>query len=125
MLVQVTIAPRAGRELGYVRMKMDPMKFNEGMLTYVFICIVSISFLIFLKECCEDYSMHICMYFHSCFLIPCSQQSVLDHITVQLAPRAADEIWYGEDQVRKSCLYVDVQNAWTALVQKFECAVKL
>lgn len=32
-LVQVTIAPRAGRELGYVRMKMDPIKFNEGMLT--------------------------------------------------------------------------------------------
>ncbi len=36
MLVQLTIAPRAGRELGYVRMKMDPIKFNEGMLTYVF-----------------------------------------------------------------------------------------
>lgn len=32
-LVQVTIAPRAGRELGYVRMKMNPIKFNEGMLT--------------------------------------------------------------------------------------------
>ncbi|QHN85735.1 hypothetical protein HN51_040055 [Arachis hypogaea] len=29
----VTIAPRAGRELGYVRVKMDPIKFNEGMLT--------------------------------------------------------------------------------------------
>lgn len=56
----VTIAPRAGRELGYVRMKMDPVKFNEGMLT---------------------------------------RQSLLDHITVQLAPRAADEIWYGEDQL--------------------------
>ncbi|GMN37161.1 hypothetical protein TIFTF001_006578 [Ficus carica] len=56
----VTIAPRAGRELGYVRMKMDPIKFNEGMLT---------------------------------------RQSLLDHITVQLAPRAADEIWYGEDQL--------------------------
>ncbi|XP_050286054.1 probable inactive ATP-dependent zinc metalloprotease FTSHI 2, chloroplastic [Quercus robur] len=56
----VTIAPRAGRELGYVRMKMDPIKFNEGMLT---------------------------------------RQSLLDHITVQLAPRAADEIWYGEGQL--------------------------
>ncbi|KAF5466552.1 hypothetical protein F2P56_016470 [Juglans regia] len=56
----VTIAPRAGRELGYVRMKMDPIKFNEGMLT---------------------------------------RQSLLDHITVQLAPRAADEIWYGGGQL--------------------------
>ncbi|KAJ7963055.1 ATP-dependent zinc metalloprotease FtsH [Quillaja saponaria] len=56
----ITIAPRAGRELGYVRMKMDPIKFNEGML---------------------------------------SRQSLLDHITVQLAPRAADEIWHGEDQL--------------------------
>ncbi|KAK4771754.1 hypothetical protein SAY86_013529 [Trapa natans] len=56
----VTIAPRAGRELGYVRMKMDHMKFKEGML---------------------------------------SRQSLLDHITVQLAPRAADELWYGEDQL--------------------------
>ncbi|KAF3450706.1 hypothetical protein FNV43_RR06795 [Rhamnella rubrinervis] len=56
----VTIAPRAGRELGYVRMKMDPIKFNEGMLT---------------------------------------RQSLLDHITVQLAPRAADEIWFGEGQL--------------------------
>ncbi|XP_059643931.1 probable inactive ATP-dependent zinc metalloprotease FTSHI 2, chloroplastic [Cornus florida] len=56
----VTIAPRAGRELGYVRMKMDHLKFKEGML---------------------------------------SRQSLLDHITVQLAPRAADEIWYGEGQL--------------------------
>ncbi|ONI15784.1 hypothetical protein PRUPE_3G061400 [Prunus persica] len=56
----VTIAPRAGRELGYVRMKMDPIKFKEGMLT---------------------------------------RQSLLDHITVQLAPRAADELWFGEDQL--------------------------
>ncbi|XP_058114716.1 probable inactive ATP-dependent zinc metalloprotease FTSHI 2, chloroplastic isoform X2 [Magnolia sinica] len=56
----VTISPRAGRELGYVRVKMDHMKFKEGML---------------------------------------SRQSLLDHITVQLAPRAADEIWYGEDKV--------------------------
>lgn len=56
----LTIAPRAGRELGYVRMKMDHVKFKEGML---------------------------------------SRQSLLDHITVQLAPRAADEIWYGEGQL--------------------------
>lgn len=55
----LTIAPRAGRELGYVRMKMDHVKFKEGML---------------------------------------SRQSLLDHITVQLAPRAADELWYGEHQ---------------------------
>ncbi|XP_021891946.1 probable inactive ATP-dependent zinc metalloprotease FTSHI 2, chloroplastic [Carica papaya] len=56
----VTIAPRAGRELGYVRMKMDHIKFKGGML---------------------------------------SRQSLLDHITVQLAPRAADELWYGESQL--------------------------
>lgn len=56
----VTIAPRAGRELGYVRFKMDHIKFRAGML---------------------------------------SRQSLLDHITVQLAPRAADEIWYGVDQL--------------------------
>ncbi|KAE8646538.1 hypothetical protein Csa_016661 [Cucumis sativus] len=56
----VTIAPRSGRELGYVRMKMNAMKYNEGMLT---------------------------------------RQSLLDHITVQLAPRAADELWHGEDQL--------------------------
>ncbi|CAM8954418.1 unnamed protein product [Rhodiola kirilowii] len=56
----VTISPRAGRELGYVRFKMDHIKFKEGML---------------------------------------SQQSLLDHITVQLAPRAADELWYGEDKL--------------------------
>lgn len=56
----VNIAPRAGRELGYVRFKMDHLKFKEGML---------------------------------------SRQSLLDHITVQLAPRAADEIWYGEGQL--------------------------
>ncbi|KAJ0971435.1 hypothetical protein J5N97_019394 [Dioscorea zingiberensis] len=56
----VTIAPRAGRELGYVRVKMDHMKFTEGMLT---------------------------------------RQSLLDHITVQVAPRAADEIWFGESQL--------------------------
>lgn len=56
----LNIAPRAGRELGYVRSKLDPIKFKEGML---------------------------------------SRQSLLDHITVQLASRAADEIWYGEDQL--------------------------
>ncbi|XP_019193740.1 PREDICTED: probable inactive ATP-dependent zinc metalloprotease FTSHI 2, chloroplastic [Ipomoea nil] len=53
----ITIAPRAGTELGYVRMKMDHVKFQEGLL---------------------------------------SRQSLLDHITVELAPRAADELWYGE-----------------------------
>ncbi|ERN15079.1 hypothetical protein AMTR_s00056p00047160 [Amborella trichopoda] len=56
----VTISPRAGRELGYVRVKMDHVKFKEGML---------------------------------------SRQSLLDHITLQLAPRAADELWFGEDQL--------------------------
>ncbi|KAG7014058.1 putative inactive ATP-dependent zinc metalloprotease FTSHI 2, chloroplastic, partial [Cucurbita argyrosperma subsp. argyrosperma] len=65
----VTIAPRAGRELGYVRMKMDAMRFNEGMLT---------------------------------------RQSLLDHITVQLAPRAADELWYGEDQL--STIWVETAD---------------
>lgn len=33
---QVTIAPRAGRELGYVRVKMDHMKFTTGMLRCCF-----------------------------------------------------------------------------------------
>ncbi|CAH2053556.1 unnamed protein product [Thlaspi arvense] len=56
----LTINPRAGRELGYVRVKMDHIKFKEGML---------------------------------------SRQSLLDHITVQLAPRAADELWFGEDRL--------------------------
>ncbi|OMO66594.1 Peptidase M41 [Corchorus olitorius] len=56
----VTISPRAGRELGYVRMKTDNIKFKGGML---------------------------------------SRQSLLDHITVQLAPRAADELWFGEGQL--------------------------
>ncbi|WJX69878.1 putative inactive ATP-dependent zinc metalloprotease FTSHI 2, chloroplastic [Trifolium repens] len=56
----ITIAPRAGRELGYVRAQLDIMKFNSGMLT---------------------------------------RQSLFDHITVQLAPRAADEIWFGKDQL--------------------------
>ncbi|KAH6801424.1 AAA-type ATPase family protein [Perilla frutescens var. hirtella] len=56
----VTIAPRGGRELGYVRMRMDSMRFKEGLL---------------------------------------SRQSLLDHISIQLAPRAADELWYGKDQL--------------------------
>ncbi|PIA64756.1 hypothetical protein AQUCO_00100315v1 [Aquilegia coerulea] len=56
----ITISPRAGREMGYVRFKIDYVKFKEGLL---------------------------------------SRQSLLDHITVQLAPRAADEIWYGEDKL--------------------------
>ncbi|XP_047340731.1 probable inactive ATP-dependent zinc metalloprotease FTSHI 2, chloroplastic [Impatiens glandulifera] len=56
----LNISPRAGRELGYVRVKMNHMKFNEGLL---------------------------------------SRQSVLDHITVLLAPRAADELWFGEGQL--------------------------
>ncbi|KAJ8452090.1 hypothetical protein Cgig2_016671 [Carnegiea gigantea] len=55
----LNIAPRAGTELGYVRFKIDRLKFTEGML---------------------------------------SRQSVLDHIAVQLAPRAADELWHGEGQ---------------------------
>ncbi|KAH6757658.1 AAA-type ATPase family protein [Perilla frutescens var. hirtella] len=56
----VTIAPRSGRELGYVRMRMDSMRFKEGLL---------------------------------------SRQSLLDHISIQLAPCAADELWYGKDQL--------------------------
>lgn len=40
-----------------------------------------------------------------------SRQSLLDHITVQLAPRAADELWFGEDQVRKPLiLYVHIMS---------------
>lgn len=31
-LDQVTISPRAGQELGYVRMKLVHIKFKEGML---------------------------------------------------------------------------------------------
>lgn len=56
----ITIAPRAGRELGYVRTMLESIKFNDGMLT---------------------------------------RQSLFDHITVQLAPRAADEMWFGKDQL--------------------------
>jgi len=32
-------------------------------------------------------------------LMSCRRQSLLDHITVQLAPRAADELWFGSGQV--------------------------
>ncbi|CAH9132279.1 unnamed protein product [Cuscuta epithymum] len=56
----ITIAPRAGTELGYVRIKMDDVKFKNRML---------------------------------------SRQSLIDKITVDLAPRAADELWYGEGQL--------------------------
>ncbi|GAB2293487.1 Probable inactive ATP-dependent zinc metalloprotease FTSHI 2, chloroplastic [Dionaea muscipula] len=56
----ITIAPRAGRELGYVRMKTDHVKVDAGLQ---------------------------------------SRRSLLDQITVQLAPRAADEIWHGEGQL--------------------------
>ena len=43
---QVTIAPRAGRELGYVRMKMNHLKFKEGLLRYVLLKpVVSLHFL--------------------------------------------------------------------------------
>ncbi|PSS17948.1 Inactive ATP-dependent zinc metalloprotease FTSHI 2 like [Actinidia chinensis var. chinensis] len=65
----VNIAPRAGRNLGYVRVNIDHVKYSEGML---------------------------------------SRQSVLDHITVQLAPRAADEIWNGEDQL--STMWVETAH---------------
>ncbi|KAH9603279.1 hypothetical protein KSS87_014373 [Heliosperma pusillum] len=61
----LNIAPRAGRELGYVRFKVDHIKFTEGLL---------------------------------------SRQSLLDYITVQLAPRAADELWHGEHQSLKDLL---------------------
>lgn len=33
---KLTVAPRAGRDLGYVRMKMDHVKFKEGMLRHGF-----------------------------------------------------------------------------------------
>ena len=29
----------------------------------------------------------------------CSRQGVMDYITLQLAPRAADEMWNGRDEV--------------------------
>ncbi|GFP87760.1 ATP-dependent zinc metalloprotease ftsh [Phtheirospermum japonicum] len=41
----LTISPRAGRELGYVRLKMDHMKFKEGMLRYVFVLISGFGFI--------------------------------------------------------------------------------
>ena len=95
--LQVTIAPRAGRELGYVRMKMDSVKFNDGFLTYE---------MLFFLHCWDaGEPFHLAPFFDLifliclCFLIHGSRQSLLDHITVQLAPRAADEIWFGEDQV--------------------------
>ncbi|CAA0837280.1 AAA-type ATPase family protein [Striga hermonthica] len=56
----VTLAPRAGNEFGYARMKFDHLKFESGML---------------------------------------SRQSVLDHITVLLAPRAADELINGKTRL--------------------------
>ncbi|XP_042373442.1 probable inactive ATP-dependent zinc metalloprotease FTSHI 2, chloroplastic [Zingiber officinale] len=74
----ITIAPRAGRELGYVRAKMDYLKFTTEML---------------------------------------SRQSLLDHITVQLAPRAADEIWYGEDQL--STIWAATANNARSAARRF------
>nr|QKY65101.1 AAA-type ATPase family protein [Passiflora contracta] len=65
----VTISPRAGRELGYVRLKLDRVKFTEGFL---------------------------------------SRQCLLDHITLQLAPRAADELWCGEGQL--STIWAETAN---------------
>lgn len=35
LCVQLNIAPRAGRELGYVRSKLDHVKFKEGLLRYI------------------------------------------------------------------------------------------
>ncbi|XP_074558128.1 putative inactive ATP-dependent zinc metalloprotease FTSHI 2, chloroplastic [Curcuma longa] len=74
----ITIAPRAGRELGYVRAKMDYLKFTTEML---------------------------------------SRQSLLDHITVQLAPRAADEIWFGEDQL--STIWAATANNARSAARRF------
>ncbi|KAL6991342.1 NAD(P)H oxidase (H2O2-forming) [Sarracenia purpurea var. burkii] len=38
-------------------------------------------------------------------------QSLLDHFTVQLAPRAADEIWYGDsDSSFETCLIEIIQE---------------
>ncbi|XP_042470075.1 probable inactive ATP-dependent zinc metalloprotease FTSHI 2, chloroplastic isoform X2 [Zingiber officinale] len=74
----ITIAPRAGRELGYVRAKMDYLKFTTEML---------------------------------------SRQSLLDHISVQLAPRAADEIWYGEDQL--STIWAATANNARSAARRF------
>lgn len=68
---------------------MDHIKFKEGMLRFVAL-IIQICFL-------EGFFTLIYVLSWSTI---CSRQSLLDHITVQLAPRAADELWYGEDQVR-------------------------
>ncbi|KAL4293256.1 hypothetical protein AHAS_Ahas18G0109900 [Arachis hypogaea] len=42
----------------------------------------------------------------------CSRQFVLDHITVQLAPRAADEIWFGSGQydMGQNCRQSEVRS---------------
>lgn len=50
-LEQVTIAPRAGRELGYVRMKMDHMRFREGLLRCVLLKTLFLQDLEVLKRC--------------------------------------------------------------------------
>ncbi|CAI8611920.1 unnamed protein product [Vicia faba] len=73
----ITIAPRAGRELGYVRMMLDSIKFNDALLT---------------------------------------RQSLIDHITVQLAPRAADEIWFGKDQL---------STIWAETTDNARCAARM
>ncbi|XP_058780565.1 probable inactive ATP-dependent zinc metalloprotease FTSHI 2, chloroplastic [Vicia villosa] len=73
----ITIAPRAGRELGYVRMMMESIKFNDALLT---------------------------------------RQSLIDHITVQLAPRAADEIWFGKDQF---------STIWAETADNARCAARM
>ncbi|KAL6497002.1 putative inactive ATP-dependent zinc metalloprotease FTSHI 2, chloroplastic [Orobanche gracilis] len=65
----ITISPRAGRELGYVRTKIDQVKFEEGMF---------------------------------------SRQFLLDHISVLLAPRAADELIHGEHQL--STIWAETAN---------------
>lgn len=74
----ITISPRAGRELGYVRVKMDHVKFSSGML---------------------------------------SRQALLDHITVQIAPRAADEIWHGENQL--STIWAETANNARSAARSF------
>lgn len=74
----ITISPCAGRELGYVRFKMDQLEFVKGML---------------------------------------SRQSLLDYITMQVAPRAADEIWYGSDQL--STIWVQTANIARSAARSF------
>lgn len=73
----ITIAPRAGRELGYVRAMLDSFMFSDAMLT---------------------------------------RQSLIDHITVQLAPRAADEIWFGKDQL---------STIWAETADNARCAARM